>query len=93
MANVAVTDLTAFMDIVQGPVPKQAPPHPVKVDPVSVIAFSVTDVPALNSAEQAEPQLIPEGLLTTAPNPVPEMVAVMVYIWMFWLNVAVIVRV
>ena len=53
------------------PVPVQAPDQPAKSELASGLAVSVTDVPLANFALQAEPQLIPEGLLVTLPPPVP----------------------
>ncbi len=44
-SKVAVTDLTASMVTVQGPVPVQSPLQPVKVDPAAEVAVRVTEVP------------------------------------------------
>ena len=41
-ANVAVTDLAAFMVTVHAPVPVHAPLQPVKVEPGAAVAVSVT---------------------------------------------------
>jgi hypothetical protein len=41
-ANVAVTLRAAVMDATQLPVPLQAPPQPVKVEPVDAAAVRVT---------------------------------------------------
>jgi hypothetical protein len=60
------------MDTLQAPVPEQSPPQPVKVEPFTVVAVKVTGVLAGNAALQVVPQLIPVGLLTTAPLPVRE---------------------
>lgn len=63
--------VSACSDKVQE-VPLHAPPdHPAKVEPVAGVAARVTEVPPLNMALQAEPQLIPEGLLVTVPPPAP----------------------
>jgi hypothetical protein len=69
--NVAVTDVFADSEMSQEPVPVQAPDHPANVDPEAAVAVSVTDVPLLKFAVQVAPQLIPEGLLVTVPEPVP----------------------
>ena len=53
------------------PVPEQAPVQPAKVEPVFATAVSCTGVPMLKPAVQVVPQLIPVGLLVTAPIPVP----------------------
>src|SRR5579864_3883794 len=50
----------------------QAPVNPPKVEPEAGVAVSVTDVPLGKLAEQLAPQLIPEGLETTVPLPVPD---------------------
>lgn len=55
-------------------VPLHAPLQPVKVDPADAMADSVTRVPALNWALHRLPQLMPEGLDTTVPLPVPALV-------------------
>jgi hypothetical protein len=52
-------------------VPEQSPPHPPKVEPEAGLAVSVTAVPLEKLALQVLPQLIPEGLLVTLPDPVP----------------------
>ena len=52
----------------------QAPDQPEKVELASGVAVKVTEVPWLNDAEQAVPQLIPAGLLVTVPAPVPVLV-------------------
>jgi len=71
-ANVAVTDLVALIVSVQGLLcPLQSPPQPLKIEPVPAVAVSVTAVPVTKVAEQAVPQVIPAGLETTTPLPVP----------------------
>jgi hypothetical protein len=56
-------------------VPVHVPPlQPVKVDPASGVAVSVTDVPFWILAVQVEPQLMPEPV--TVPEPVPDLVTV-----------------
>jgi hypothetical protein len=46
VANVAVTDVAAFIVTVQVPVPEQPPPdQPEKVDPLFAKAVKATDVP------------------------------------------------
>ena len=75
----ALTDFAASTVTEHVPVPEQLPPlHPVKVEPLAAVAVSVTLVPALNDAEQAVPQSMPEGLLVTVPLPAPDLVTVIV---------------
>lgn len=71
--NVAVTFSLASMVIVQVVfVPEHAPDQPVKVEPEEAAAVRVTEVPEVKDVEQAEPQLMPEGLLETVPEPEPD---------------------
>jgi hypothetical protein len=78
--NAAFTDIVPLTLTVHGPVPVQPPPlQPVKDEPAAGAAVSVTDVPAVTDSVQSEPQLMPAGLLTTVPVPVPDLVAVSVY--------------
>jgi hypothetical protein len=80
MVNVAFTDMVPFTVTVHGPVPVQPTPlQPAKVDPAAGVAVSVTDVPAVTDSAQSAPQLMPAGLLTTVPVPVPDLVTVTVY--------------
>ena len=50
----------------------QAPLKPPKVDPELGVAVRVTEVPLGKLVEQVAPQLMPAGLETTVPLPVPE---------------------
>ena len=52
-------------------VPLHPPDQPAKVEPAAGVAVNVTWVPTLNDELQAVPQLIPDGLLPTEPDPVP----------------------
>src|SRR5215471_3992114 len=71
-SNWAVTDLSALIATVHVlDVPEQSPDHPPKVEPEAGVSVSVTEVPSLKDAEHVEPQLIPEGLEVTVPDPVP----------------------
>jgi len=71
-AKFAVTVVLAVRVTVQLPVPEQPPPlQPMKLDPVSGVAVSVTGGSLLKVAEQVAPQLIPPGLEVTVPLPVP----------------------
>jgi hypothetical protein len=68
----AVTPVLEFSVSVHVPVPLHPPPdQPVKIDPTSAAAVSVTLVPAGNDAEHVEPQLTPIGEEVTPPVPVP----------------------
>jgi hypothetical protein len=55
--------------------PVHAPDQPRKNPVWSGTAVSVTDVPVVNPALQAPPQLIPVGLLFTVPEPDNETVS------------------
>jgi hypothetical protein len=87
VANVAVTLLDAGLASVHGPVPVQAPLHPVKVDPLAAVAVSVTAVLARYVAVHVGPQLTPAGTLITVPAPLPAKLTVTVLV--FAVNVAV----
>jgi hypothetical protein len=69
--KVAVTEAASERVTVQAAVPLHAPDHPVNVDSDAGAAVSVTAVPVGKLAEHVWPQLIPEGLLVTLPDPVP----------------------
>jgi hypothetical protein len=56
---------------VHAPVPEHAPPQPTKVVPVAGQGVNVTVVSGGYVSEQSSPQLIPEGVDTTEPRPVP----------------------
>src|SRR5512132_1479921 len=78
MSKVAVTARSWSIVTTQGPVPVQSPPQPVKVEPASGVAVSVTAVPDGNEAEHVAPQSIPVGELVTVPEPDPAFVTVSV---------------
>src|SRR5580700_10451766 len=69
-ANVAVTLCAALIVTTQLPTPLQAPPQPLKVQPLAGVAVKVTGVPAANPAAHVDGQLMPAGLLATVPLPV-----------------------
>jgi hypothetical protein len=69
--KVALTDCAEFIVTLQAPVPLQAPPQPANVEPESGVAAKLTTVPLAKLAEHVVPQEIPEGVLVTAPVPVP----------------------
>src|ERR671937_186694 len=68
------------MVTVQVPLPVQSPLQPVKVEPASAVAVSVTVVPSAKEAEQVAPQSMPAGELVTVPEPVPALVTVSVWL-------------
>ena len=74
--NVAVTERAALIVTVHAPVPEQSPLQPVKFEPASAAAVSVTVLPDVKTAEQVVPQLIPGGLDVTVPEPLPAFVTV-----------------
>ena len=51
--------------------PAQAPPHPANDEFAAAVAVRVIEVPGSKLALQVWPQLMPGGLLTTLPLPVP----------------------
>jgi hypothetical protein len=68
--NVADTDCGEFIVTVHPALPLQAPPQPLKVQPLAGVAVKVTGVPPANPALHADGQLMPGGLLATVPLPV-----------------------
>jgi hypothetical protein len=70
--KLAVTDSAAVMEVEHAPLPEQAPVHPAKVDPAAGFSVNVTEVPLAKFAMHVPGQLIPAGLLVTAPLPDPE---------------------
>jgi hypothetical protein len=60
--------------MVQLPVPVQAPLQPEKVEPLAAVAVKARVAPPVKVALQTLPQLIPLGLVTTVPFPVPAFV-------------------
>jgi hypothetical protein len=82
MLNVAVTCVSPLIVIGQGSVPLQTD-QPANEEAASGgsetgVAVRVTVESYGNEPEQADPQLIPDGLLVTAPEPVPAFVIVSV---------------
>jgi hypothetical protein len=67
--NVADTLCAEFIVTMQLPVPLQAPPQPVKLQPLAGVAVNVTGVPLEKFALHVAPQLMPEGELATVPLP------------------------
>lgn len=75
--KVAVTFFASFATTVQVVlVPEHAPLQPVKVEPASTVAVSVTEVSVSNVAEQVAPQSMAAGAETTRPLPAPAFVTV-----------------
>jgi hypothetical protein len=70
LANVAETLMFELSVTVQVLDPLHAPPQFTNADPGFAVAVSVTAVPAGKLPLQVGPQLMPLGLLTTAPLPV-----------------------
>jgi len=62
------------MSKVQTPLPEHAPLQPTNTDPAAAVGVSATLESASKLAKQALPQSMPEGLLVTAPEPVPSLV-------------------
>jgi hypothetical protein len=70
LAKLADTLAAEFMVTTQAPMPLQAPPQPVKMDPDARVAVRLTGVPLAKFAAQAALQLMPAGALVTVPLPV-----------------------
>jgi len=68
----ADTMVFALIVTLHAPVPVQPPDHPPKAEVDPGASLSVTTVPAGNEYWHDVPQLMPAGLLVTAPVPVPE---------------------
>ena len=73
-----MTSFAWVMLTVQVPMPVQAPLQPPKVLIESAVALSITLVPLANWVLQDALQLRPAGLLTTVPEPVPDLVTLSV---------------
>ena len=76
-SKVAVTAVAPEIVTVQAPAPEHPPPlQPLKIDPESGVAVSVTAVPLVKFVVQFAPHAMPEGVLVTVPLPVPTLVTV-----------------
>ena len=72
-AKAAVTPCAADIVTVQPPVPLHPPPdQPAKTEPAAACWVRVTTVPCWKFAAHTAPQVIPEGLLVTVPDPAPD---------------------
>jgi hypothetical protein len=71
--KVAVTDLAAFMVILQERVPRHAPDQPAKREPGAGVALSLTTVRSVKLLEQLSSQVaaLPAGEKDTLPDPAP----------------------
>jgi len=69
--NVAVTERFALILTVQAFFPEQSPCQPEKLEPAPALAVSFTETLEEKLAEQVVPQLTPDGLLVTVPEPLP----------------------
>jgi hypothetical protein len=73
----AVTDVADVIVTTQLPVPVQPPPdHPLNVEPVDGVATSVTIELMSNIELHDEPQLMPAGVESTEPLPLPVLLTV-----------------
>jgi len=50
--------------------PEHAPPQLLKLVPVPGVAVKVTEVPCVKEVSQVAPQLMPDGVEPTEPEPV-----------------------
>jgi hypothetical protein len=57
-------------------VPEQPPLHPVKTDPVSGVAVTLTDVPLAKFDEHRIPHAICDGVVVMVPEPLPDLTIV-----------------
>ena len=73
IVNVAVTDLGPSTVMFAVPVPVASPLQPVKSEWAAGVAVKVTLAPFSKLLKQFAPQLIPAGLLTTVPVPLPSL--------------------
>ena len=64
------------------PLPFQSP----KLLPVAGVAVKVTEVPVVKANEQTAPQLMPDGLLVTVPEPGPPLLIESVFMLAARLN-------
>lgn len=71
MLKVAATEVAAVRVKLHVDVPVQGPDQPANVVPELGVAVNATDVPLAKSALQVTGQLMPEGVLTIVPVPVP----------------------
>jgi len=77
--NVAITDRAVLIATVHDvPATASHPLQPAKTERDAGVAMSVTVVSTVYSAEQVDPQSIPDGLETTVPLPFPALLRVSV---------------
>ena len=69
--KVGVTVVFAEMVTLQVTPLHPPPDHPAKVEPAAAVAVKVIGVPVWKLAVQVAPQLMPDGLLVTVPEPLP----------------------
>ena len=69
MATAKNLNYRRLMVTMQAPEPTQAPPQPLKVEPLAGAAVKVTAVPLARLAEQLDPQSMPPVLDVTVPLP------------------------
>jgi hypothetical protein len=67
----ASTDVSEFSVNRHVPVPEHAPAHPPNVEPVLGVTANDTGVPVGKAAAHVGLQLMPDGVDTTVPVPVP----------------------
>lgn len=72
LTKFAVTVVLDDKVILQSAIPVHPPVQPRNVKPALGIACKVMDVPVTKLKEQLVPQLMPEGVLATAPLPILE---------------------
>jgi hypothetical protein len=69
--NEPLTEVGVLTVLTQVPAPLQAPVQPANSEPLAGEAVKVTGVPLAKIALQVLGQLMPDGLLVTAPDPPP----------------------